>query len=262
MGYLGEAIATAKAERRAAGVPIEALAWDERHGTEWLLGAPERFADQRAVMVAALRERLAALSDRLDPAAIARGLTALEAVPREHFVCPLIEDLAYLPAALDIGLGQTISHPEMVAVLAAAADPQGGAVLDVGTGSGYQAAVLAQMAAQVTSVEIVAPHASLARARLARLGCDHVSVIEGDATVDGLFPTAHFDAIVVAAAADRVPPALLTALKPGGRLVMPLGPNRDEDHLVLVERSGDSWRHTRLCAARFVPLTGTAAPAR
>jgi protein-L-isoaspartate(D-aspartate) O-methyltransferase len=257
VGYLTETIADLRQSSTAQFAPAQL--WREDSKADWLLDAPGSPAARRALMVDAIRCRMNALSDRLGRCAIERALCAMLAVPRDRFVCPLIDDLAYLPMSIEIGLDQVISHPELVAVLAAAADPRGGRVLDVGTGSGYQAAVLAKMSAHVTSVEILAPHARLARHRLNRFGYDNVEVIAGDAAAPGICAPRTFDAIVVAAGSSEIPPDFLSALKVGGRLVMPVGPSQDDEHLVLAERvTATRWRHTTLRPARFVPLTGKA----
>lgn len=233
--------------------------WDKANRAAWLharLGQPER---QRRDMVAALRARLTELVPVLGSAAIDRALAAMAEVPREAFVCPIIAHLAYLPMALAIGLEQTISHPEMVAILAAAIAPPCARVLDVGTGSGYQAAVLAHLAGHVTSVEIIPAHAELAARRLARAGIANVEIRVSDAGASGLFPARAFDAIVMAAGASCPPPALLAALDIGGHLVMPLGETQDSEHLVRFERvSAAEIRQTTLVPTRFVPLTGVA----
>ena len=260
MGYLAETVACARETEAKPAGGDNVVPWDEGKLAEWLVSVPGSFLAQRLAMVKAIRHRLSALADRLNQDDIERALEAIAVVPRERFVCPLIDDLAYLPMPLAIGLDQIISHPELAAVLAATAAPRGGHVLDVGTGSGYQAAVLARMADQVTSVEIIAGHADLARSRLNRLGYANVEVVTGDAGAPGMFERNSFDAIVVAAGAATVPPELLAALKVGGRMVMPLGATPDEEHLVLIEKTGDEqFRRTVLRPARFVPLTGQGA---
>jgi protein-L-isoaspartate(D-aspartate) O-methyltransferase len=217
---------------------------------------PGDFAVQRAAMVEALHLRLAAMSEPLGRGAIDRALGAMAIVARERFVCPLIDDLAYCPGPIAIGSDQIMSHPALVAVLAAAADPRGGDVLDVGTGSGYQAAVLSRMAHSVTSIEIIAPLAGLAAWRLARDGYRNVQVCTGDAATSEFAPHS-FDAIVVAAGADCVPQTLLQALRPGGRLIMPIGPTTETENLVLISRQqGEPMRQIVLQPAQFVPLTG------
>lgn len=253
MGYLAETLRTMRRPAPAG----EAAAWVETGALDWLLAMPDDFAVQRAAMVAALEARLRPFAATLGQAAIAGALAAIGAVPRERFVCPLIDDLAYVPAPLDIGAGQIISHPLLVALLASAAAPFGGAMLDVGCGSGYQAAVLAQLATHVTAIEIVAPLADIAARRLAACGCSNVTVLGGDAGA-ARFGTARFDAIVVAAHAATVPPNLIAALKPGGRLVIPLG--KDPQILTRIVKTDDgTLLPTPLGEVRFVPLTGRAA---
>ena len=260
VGYLSETIAALQCQQQLTPQGPPPQAWHEDTKAEWLICAPASFAGQRAAMIKAIRARLVLLEDQLGAQAIARALRAMAKVPRESFICPWIEDLAYLPMAHDIGAEQVISHPELVAILAAACDPLGGHVLDVGTGSGYQAAVLSGMASRVTSVEIIEAHATQARHRLRRLGYDNIEVLAGDASEPGMFAPESFAAIVVAAGASAIPAALMDALKVGGRLVMPIGATSGDEQLVLVEkRSGSVFRHETLCPARFVPLTGNGA---
>lgn len=257
MGYLQQTLATLRQQHAGRPTPD----WCEGSRDAWLIAMPDDFGVQRLAMVAALRQRLGRMGARLDRGSIDRALQAMASVPREQFVCPVADDLAYLPAPIDIGLDQIMSHPELVAVLAAAADPRGGHVLDLGTGSGYQAAVLSRMAYCVTSIEIVAPLARLAQARLARGGYDNLSVTVGDAVLARFAPDS-FDAIVVAAGAAEIPRGLLCALKPGGRLVMPLGPTPDTESLVRVTKDTQgNLSRTVLRPARFVPLTGAGARA-
>jgi protein-L-isoaspartate(D-aspartate) O-methyltransferase len=255
MGYLHQTLATLRRDLRDYAAPP----WTEDAADAWLVAMPDDFFVQRQAMIEALRIRLLPLRDRFAAGAIERALDAMATVPREDFLCPVVDDLAYLPGPVDIGQDQILSHPELVAILAAAADPRGGHVLDVGTGSGYQAAVLSLMAQAVTSIEIIAPMAQLAASRLTRGGFDNVAVQAGDAAAFG-FAADTFDAIVVAAGAADVPADLLAALKPGGRLVMPLGDVTDREMLVLVHKQLDgSVTRTPLRPARFVPLTGVAA---
>ena len=260
MGYLAETIADLRLRDQSPGFGPAAPQWDERVMAEWLVAMPPSFAAQRQAMVAAIRHRLWALTDRLAAADMDRALRAMAQVPREKFARAEIAELAYLPMAQDIGLGQTISHPEMVAIMTAAAAPYGGHVLDVGTGSGYQAAVLARVARRVTSVEIIPALAQQAAARLCDMGFANVDVVTGDAGATGAFPPTSFDAIIVAAGATQVPVDLLAALKVSGRLVMPLGPSPDDEHLVMIEKTApDTVRTTVLRPAKFVPLTGQGA---
>jgi len=182
-----------------------------------------------------------------------RVLAAIAAVPRERFVAPELAARAYENAPLEIGLGQTISQPLVVArmclLLRLAGDER---VLDVGTGSGYHAAVLAQLARHVYGVERHAELAELARANLAAAGVANVTVTVGDGR-DGWPERAPFDAINVAAAATAIPAALAAQLADGGRLVAPLARGGDQ-HLYLVRRRGDTLQRTRLERVLFVPL--------
>ena len=182
----------------------------------------------------------------------ARTLAALRKVERHLFVPPALAALAYADHPLPIGEGQTISQPYIVAVMTEAIGLRGGErVLEIGTGSGYQAAVLAEMGAHVYTVEIVASLARTARATLARLGYRTVEVREGNGWA-GWPENAPFDAIVVTAAPPTVPDALKRQLRDGGRLVIPVGD--DVQELRLLTRHGSSFEQRRLLPVRFVPL--------
>jgi protein-L-isoaspartate(D-aspartate) O-methyltransferase len=183
-----------------------------------------------------------------------RTLAAMRKVPRHLFVPANVAAQAYDDHPLPIGYGQTISQPYIVAFMTEALKLHGGeSVLEVGTGSGYQAAVLSEMAASVHTIEIVAPLAAEAADRLHRLGYGTVSVKAGDGYL-GWPEAAPFDAIIVTAAAPRVPEPLKQQLKDGGRLILPLGDEWQE--LVLVTRHGDNFEETRVLPVRFVPMTG------
>lgn len=186
-----------------------------------------------------------------------RVLAAFRAVPREAFVPAELLEFAHEDAPLPIGAGQTLSQPYIVALAVQALGLAGGErVLEIGTGSGYAAAVLGRIAGEVFTVERVAELADGARARLARLGCTNVEVRHGDGTL-GWPEHAPYDAIVVAAGGPEVPPALLAQLAPGGRLVMPLGSDESAQELVKVTRgAGDEPTIEQLGAVRFVPLIG------
>jgi protein-L-isoaspartate(D-aspartate) O-methyltransferase len=184
-----------------------------------------------------------------------RVLAAIAAVRRELFVPPELIDDAYRNGPLPIGAGQTISQPLVVAhmceLLALDGDER---VLDVGGGSGYHAAVLAQLAREVWSVEVIAELAEQARRNLAAAGIENVHVVVGDGA-RGLPEHAPFDAVNVAAAAREVPPALEEQLAPGGRLVAPIGSGRDQ-RLVLEVLTPDGIERRTLSSVRFVPLIG------
>ena len=187
----------------------------------------------------------------------ARVLEAIGRVPRERFVPKELRGRAYDDRALPIGHGQTISQPFMVAAICAALDLQGDErVLDVGTGSGYQAAVLAELAAEVVTIERVAALADRARGTLAAAGYDRVEVRIGDGTL-GVPERAPFDGIAVAAAAPSVPEALYAQLAPEGRMVVPVGSRRDQ-RLEIVTRGPHGREKTSSVPCRFVPLVGEA----
>lgn len=184
-----------------------------------------------------------------------RVLEALLAVPRHEFVPQAFVDEAYADKPLPIGEGQTISQPYMVAVMSEALELAGPErVLEVGTGCGYQAAVLSQLAREVYSVECHASLALDAQKRLERLGYANVHVHTGDGTL-GLPELAPFEGIVVTAAAPRVPEPLAEQLAEGGRLVIPVG-SESEQELLVVRREGTKTTSRVVNHCRFVPLVG------
>jgi protein-L-isoaspartate(D-aspartate) O-methyltransferase len=189
-----------------------------------------------------------------------RVLDAMRAVQRHRLVPAHLAAEAYEDRPLPIGHGQTISQPYIVALMTQLADVSPtDRVLEVGTGSGYQAAVLAELAQSVYTIEIVTPLAEQAARDLRALGYDNIEVRAGDGYA-GWPEHAPFDAIVVTAAPERIPAPLLEQLRPGGRLVIPVGPVHAAQELRLVEKQADgSVRERGVIPVRFVPLTGDAA---
>ena len=185
-----------------------------------------------------------------------RVMTAMAKVPRHQFVPAEQQRYAYDNRPLSIGLGQTISQPFIVALMTDLLELNPAhRVLEVGTGSGYQAAVLAQLAREVYTIEIVEPLAKQAAARLAALGYRNVTVRSGDG-YRGWPEHAPFDAIMVTAGALEVPPALIDQLKSGGKLVIPVGPQSTAQQLLMIEKDASGKTVTRsVLAVRFVPLT-------
>jgi len=181
-------------------------------------------------------------------------LRALERTPRHAFVPPELAAAAYEDHPLPIGEDQTISQPYVVAWMTEALEPKpGDRILEVGTGSGYQAAVLAEIVGKVFTIEIVAPLARAARARLAALGYGNVEVRAGDG-YRGWPEEAPFDGVIVTAAAPRLPPALPEQLREGARLVIPLG--EDPAELVVFTRTRTGIERRSLGPVWFVPMTG------
>jgi protein-L-isoaspartate(D-aspartate) O-methyltransferase len=201
----------------------------------------------RARMVDRLREQ--GISD-------ARVLEAMAGVPRHLFVEEALASRAYEDTALPIGFGQTISQPYVVArmIEVLVRDRKPGKVLEVGTGCGYQAAVLASLATEVYSIERIRELLDRARANLRELRLKHLRLAYGDGAA-GLEKAAPFDSIILAAAAPAMPQALLQQLARGGRMILPLREGRaDVQRLVLVERSRLGFSETALDPVRFVPL--------
>jgi protein-L-isoaspartate(D-aspartate) O-methyltransferase len=184
-------------------------------------------------------------------------LEAMSKVPRHEFVPEASRRSAYDNRPLPIGHGQTISQPYIVALMTHLSEPDpDDTVLEIGTGSGYQAAIFSALVKRVYSIEIIEPLAQQAKTRLDRLGYDNVTTRLGDGYY-GWEEHAPFDAIVVTAAASHVPPPLIAQLKPGGRMVIPVGGRFLTQQLLLIEKTMDDDIVTRqIAAVRFVPLTG------
>jgi protein-L-isoaspartate(D-aspartate) O-methyltransferase len=184
-----------------------------------------------------------------------RVLNAIARVPREEFVRPQDRVRAYADEALPIGSGQTISQPYVVAYMSQLLELRGGErVLEIGTGSGYQAAILAKLAHQVYSIEIDPRLAASARERLERLGYENVQVRAGDGWY-GWEEAAPFDAIILTAAAPRIPERLGAQLKPRGRLVMPMG-DEGAQSLIRARKQDGGFNIERFTDVLFVPMTG------
>lgn len=186
-----------------------------------------------------------------------RVLSAIKSVPRHKFMPQEARDYAYADSPVRIGSGQTISQPYIVALMTELLEVKPDhRVLDVGTGSGYQAAILGELAAEVHSIERHPELAEAASDRLASLGYDNVNVHVGDGT-QGFEPFAPYDRILVAAAAPTVPEPLLQQLEEGGRLVIPVG-SRHSQHLEVWDRRGGDFNKTSSIPVVFVPLIGEA----
>lgn len=206
-------------------------------------------------MVHAIEKELRALDSGFMPAFPPRLVAALLAVPRHLFVPEPERGQAYENRPLPIGADQTISQPFIVALMTALLDPQPEQrVLEIGTGSGYQAAILDQLGAEVYSVETVPALAATAAANLRAAGCERVHLRTGDGG-EGWAEHAPYDGIVVTAAAEQVPPALEAQLRPGGRMVIPTGPQYGPQELLLITKDERrECRRERVLAVAFVPL--------
>lgn len=206
------------------------------------------------------KARAAMVSSQIAARGIAdsRVLAAMRKVPRHLFVPADLRSQSYNDCPLPIGEGQTISQPYIVALMSETLRLTGGErVLEIGTGSGYQAAILSLLAREVVTIEIRKPLAERAAALLASLGCANVTALTGDG-YDGVPSRAPFDAIMITAAVNHVPPPLLAQLRDGGRMVLPLGNPFSFQELVLVTKKGTSVVVDHITGVLFVPLTGRA----
>jgi len=222
---------------------------------------PSDAQDQRAAARAQMVAEIAAMARETGgetgrPRFSDAVMAAMGKVPRHRFVPALQDIFAYENRPLPIGEGQTISQPYIVALMTDLLDPKPtDSVLEVGTGSGYQAAVLAELVAKVTTIEIVAPLGRRAMRLLDELGYRNVTVRIGDG-YGGWPAAAPFDAIIVTAAPATIPQPLIDQLKPGGRMVIPVGGSSDVQQLLVVEKHSDGRTTTRrTLPVRFVPLT-------
>ena len=223
-----------------------------------LAQAPDAYRAQREKMV---RETIARPADGRDPVRDSRVLEAMRAVPRHEFVPEDARSQAYADHPLAIGHGQTISQPYIVAKMTELLAPKPEhRVLEVGAGSGYQAAVLSPLVKEVYTIEIIQPLGEAARARLNRLGYKNVEVRVGDGYY-GWPDKGPFDAIIVTAWSSHVPPPLVQQLKPGGRMVIPVGSFFYNQNLVVVHKGSKGPTDLRIESVMpvvFVPLTGAA----
>lgn len=183
-------------------------------------------------------------------------MEAMRQVPREDFVPPALQSMAYENSPLPIGDGQTISQPFIVALMTDLLCPEkGDIVLEIGAGSGYQAAILSRLVKQVYTIEIIPALAAMASKTLQRLGYQNVEIVAGDGYY-GWPDLAPFDGIIVTAAARLVPPPLKEQLKPGGKLVIPIGPPSMPQELMVVEKDENGICHARnVLPVSFVPFT-------
>jgi len=210
----------------------------------------------RAAMVDEVQYYATLARDTAEEALDEDVMRSLGTVKRHEFVPARQQPFAYDNRPLPIGHGQTISQPYVVALMTDLIEPDRDfVVLEIGTGSGYQAAILANLVTHVYSIEIIEALANQAAARLARLGYDNVTTRLGDGYY-GWEEHAPYDAIVVTAAASHVPPPLLKQLRPGGRMIIPVGGRFMTQQLLLLEKTDDDEIVTRqIAAVRFVPLT-------
>jgi protein-L-isoaspartate(D-aspartate) O-methyltransferase len=224
----------------------------------WAGVGDDRYAKLREQMVQEIAADVKLTSDRIGKGTLHRSvMAAMGKVERHEFVPEVQQRFAYENRPLPIGYGQTISQPYIVALMTDLISPGRDArILEVGTGSGYQAAILSELVQAVVTIEIIKPLAEHARERLKRLGYGNVEVREGDGYY-GCEEHAPYDGILVTAAASHVPPPLIQQLKPGGRMVIPVGGAFLTQWLLLVEKGQDGRITTRqVLPVAFVPLTG------
>jgi len=183
-------------------------------------------------------------------------LDAMRAVPRHLFIPEDLQNCAYVDSPLPIGLDQTISQPYIVAYMTQQLEPfQGMKVLEIGTGSGYQAAILAHLGCEVYTIEFLGEHAQKASRVLTACGYDNVTVRHGNGFA-GLPENAPFDAIIVTAAPVKIPSALIEQLKDGGKMIIPVGEIHAVQALKLITKTGENYTAKELMLVRFVPMVG------
>lgn len=242
---------------------LAACAGDAEAGAETATQRPQVSVPPPLVDSAAhQRERERLVSRFIEPAGVTHPavLAAMRKVPRHLFVPPDQQSRAYADHPLPIGHEQTISQPSLVAFMTELLQvDRESRVLEIGTGSGYQAAILGELVREVCTIEIVRPLGEAAARLLQRQGYAHVHVRVGDG-YQGWPERAPFDAIIVTCAPEKVPPALVAQLKPGGRLCIPVGPTGGTQELLLmVKRRDGTLEQKTVLPVRFVPMTGQAA---
>ncbi len=201
-----------------------------------------------------MREGMVAVQIKARGISSRNVLNAMGLVPRHEFVSENVKSLAYNDSPLPIGYNQTISQPYIVAYMSEALDVKPGSkILEIGTGSGYQAAVLAQMGMQVFTIEIVPELAAQAQENLTRTGYTQVKVVHGDG-YKGWPDEAPFDAIILTAAPQSIPPALIEQLKVNGTMILPVGPVHSVQSLKRIVKKKEGYTQTTLLPVRFVPM--------
>jgi protein-L-isoaspartate(D-aspartate) O-methyltransferase len=218
----------------------------------------DELAEERRDMIAAIENDVRDTARLINRESFSeRVMDAMASVPRHEFVPERVRAKAYENRPLPIGRGQTISQPYIVALMTDLLEPRpGDRVLEIGTGSGYQAAILSRLVSDVYSIEIISELGEQATARLQRLGYDNVSTRIADG-YDGWPEAAPFDGILVTAAISHIPPPLVRQLKPGGRMIIPVGTRFQTQYLTIVEKEPDGSVTTRqVIPVIFVPFTG------
>lgn len=220
--------------------------------------AGDKYAERRRELIEEIESDVRATSKMIGVSKLdERVLKSMDEVPREEFVAKALRIFAYDNRPLPIGYGQTISQPYIVAIMTDLLKPaRGDKVLEVGTGSGYQAAILSKLVKEVYTIEIIPELAKEAAERLKSLGYANVRAKAGDGYY-GWKDAAPFDGIIVTAAASQIPPPLVKQLKPGGRMIIPVGgPFYTQQLVLLTKEAEDEVTMKQLLPVRFVPLTG------